>query len=82
MNPEVPTILRRIETDVSLLRKLVSPDASESNGIKVPVLRTSYTSAKAAKAKEQIEAAFRAGLITFDKKRGMKMVVTKATMED
>jgi hypothetical protein len=43
------------------------------------VIKTSYTSVSAKKEKERIDEAFEAGLITYDKKRGMKMMVTKHT---
>jgi hypothetical protein len=47
--------------------------------VPVPVLKERYTRAEAEVEKARIEEAHVADLITWDKKRGMKMLVTKRT---
>jgi hypothetical protein len=80
MTDEIEAILSRIEGDVALIRKMIVTELSLSSNPNIPVLKKSYTKKVAEQAKLDIEAAFRRGLISYDKKRGMKMQVTKATV--
>lgn len=77
METELITVLGRIETDIAVLRKLIQ---SAPIGIKIPIIQASYSIQEAAKAKLQIEAAYQAGVVSYDKKRGMKRSVTVATV--
>lgn len=79
---DVAAALGRIEADVAFIRRrLAGQSVNKSNGeVKVPVLQGSYTPEEAERVRTEIEAAFRSGLISYDKKRGMKMTVRKATI--
>lgn len=90
MRDQIAAILNRIEGDIALLRKisLAVPSSptmptpgsqTTRNAGEVPVIKGSYSRDEAEIAKADIEAAFLAGMITWDKKRGLKMLVTKAT---
>jgi hypothetical protein len=90
MTEEIAAILDRLERDVALLRGLVGKPATKSTArspashakndhVTIPELKESYTKREAKQEKLRIEDAFRARLISYDKKRGMKMLVTKAT---
>jgi hypothetical protein len=80
MNTNAFAVLARIETDVASLRKLLGQKTAPPKNVKIPVLQERYTATAAGIAKEQIETAFLAGLISYDKKRGMKRSVTVATV--
>lgn len=75
------------ETISSLIRELYHLQELLSDGDVGPEVcvdevtnpRASYTAAEAEEAKAQIEVAYQRGLLGYDKKRGMKMVVTKST---
>lgn len=88
MSTEVTKALARIEADTALIRRLVSAPAPQQpakapkkgNKAVVPEIAASYTPDEATVAHQQIESAYQAQLIDYDKKRGLKMRVTKATV--
>jgi hypothetical protein len=85
MNEEILSALTRIEVDIAFVRKafaktISAPKKGKPVTITIPVLAKSYAPAEAAVAHQQIESAYQAGLITYDKKRGMKRSVTVATI--
>lgn len=84
MSKTITEALARIEADVTLIRQELSGSSSEvANVVSIdagPIrLKTSYTKAAAIAEKARIDEAYERGEITYDKRRGMKMVVTKAT---
>lgn len=81
INEEILTILGRIDADLALVRQYIS--GNETEDVKtgaIPGLRSQYTRQQAIVARRNIDAAFQRGEITYDKRRGMKMVVTKSTI--
>ena len=82
MNPAV-ALVNRIETDLAKLKTLIVPATAKpgknAKGDKIPTIKASYTVGAAVRAKAQIDDAFADGLITYDKRRGLKMLVTKHT---
>lgn len=82
----VAEALARIAADVAIIREQFE-NASEaptaSNVVPItsgPIrLKKTYTKAAAIQEKARIDEAYARGEIDYDKKRGMKMVVTKAT---
>ena len=80
MSKQISTLLNRIQTDLDTLRSLVAPDLTETTETSTgPVLRDRYTAKAAVVAKAEIERAYETGQIDYDKKRGLKMLVTKRT---
>jgi hypothetical protein len=61
-------------------RRVVPPALPAAVPVSLPVLQNRYTVSAATVTKAAIQAAFEAGLISSDRRRGMKMVVTKATI--
>jgi hypothetical protein len=90
MSAEVLKALGRIEADIAFVRRELSAPlsapapkqakSSKKGAVTIPEIAASYTPDEAKMAHQQIEAAYEAGLILYDKKRGMKMRVTKATV--
>ena len=84
MNTIVAEALARIAEDVAIIREQLAGTAPAPSNV-VPItsapirLKKTYTKAAAAAEKARIEDAYARGEIDYDKKRGMKMVVTKAT---
>jgi hypothetical protein len=88
----IPELLDRIMRDTQTIRhrltgasetpatpvRLEPVSTSIPNGAEV-VLKASYTQSEAVAEKAEIESLFRRGEISYDKKRGLKMKVTKAT---
>lgn len=90
MPEQIAVVLNRIAADFVLLgallsRRVESPVISDSAptendaSASYPLLKDHYSPSEAAAEKLRIEEAYENGLITWDKKRGMKMLVTKRT---
>ncbi len=80
MSKNILAAIARIDADVALIRQelesgvsLPTPSAGEIK------LKSSYSKSAAIAEKARIDEAYERGEITYDKRRGMKMVVTKAT---
>lgn len=80
----VADALARIAEDVAIIREQLAGAAPAPSNV-VPIssapirLKKTYTKAAAIEEKARIDDAYARGEIDYDKKRGMKMVVTKAT---
>lgn len=75
-NANVISALVEIEKQLSILKTEVNV-ASETDKI---IIKSSYTDEEAVAEKNRIFRAFQDGKITYDKRRGLKMRVTKATI--
>ncbi len=93
MTADFVAVLNRISADFKLLADLAqkalegggnaTPSSAAdptSTAIEVPLLKDRYTKEEAETEKARIETAFRSDKISWDKKRGMKMLVTKRTV--
>lgn len=85
MNTTIADALGRIAEDVAIIREQLTgnPAPAPSNAVPItsaPIrLKKTYSKAAAIEEKARIDDAYARGEIDYDKKRGMKMVVTKAT---
>lgn len=76
---EVFASLDAIEAQIRNIRAQFAASLDTSSVSNEIVIKSSYTQDAAIEEKVRIEHAFREGNITYDKKRGLKMLVTKAT---
>ena len=85
MNNIIAEALGRIAEDLAIIRDQFSGSEAAPVADPAPIttgpirLKNTYSKAAAIEEKARIEEAYARGEIDYDKKRGMKMVVTKAT---
>ena len=75
-NATVISALAEIEKQLNILKAELNVAPNDSDKI---VIKSSYTAEEAIAEKIRINQAFQDGNITYDKRRGLKMLVTKAT---
>lgn len=78
MNPaNVISALAEIDKQLNILKTELNVASEETDKI---IIKSSYTAEEEVAEKNRIDKAFQDGKITYDKRRGLKMLVTKSTI--